>query len=103
MTDQQPLGQRFSFGDPFQAPGFEIVGVVGDSKYYDLREKPQPMAFTSAWQLRNDGAYPGDLVLRTSLTSSAIMPEVRPGTQRDRGPADRRKLHDSRPRDRTSL
>ena len=77
LPHQQPLGQRFSFGNPFQAPGFEIVGVVADSKYYDLRVEPEPMAFVAAWQLRGDDAYAGDLILRTPLASAAVMPEVR--------------------------
>ena len=40
-----PLGQHIEHGDPFKAPGFEIVGVVADAKFFDLREKAKPMVF----------------------------------------------------------
>jgi predicted permease len=50
LPNQNPLGRRISLGAPFKAPGFEIVGIVADSKYYDLHEKPQPMGFFSMWQ-----------------------------------------------------
>jgi hypothetical protein len=36
-----PLGQHMEDGAPFKAPGSEIVGVVGDSKFFDVREKPK--------------------------------------------------------------
>ncbi len=55
---QNPIGRRISLGSPFHAPGFEIVGVVADSKYYDLREKPQAdglpggLAITRRFRLR---------------------------------------------------
>lgn len=48
LLNQNPLGQHISLGDPFRAPGAEIVGVVADSKYYDLREPEQPMAWPSS-------------------------------------------------------
>jgi hypothetical protein len=37
-----PLGQHMEHGAPFRAPGSEIVGVVADSKFFDLRERPNP-------------------------------------------------------------
>jgi ABC-type antimicrobial peptide transport system permease subunit len=55
----------------------EIVGVVADSKYYDLRDQAKPMAFLAAWQLQGDSAYVGDLLLRTTGGTSGIVPQVR--------------------------
>jgi predicted permease len=77
LPNQNPIGRRIALGSPFRAPGMEIVGVVGDSKYYDLREKAPPMAFLAAWQLQGDDAYAGDLLLRTSGETSGISREVR--------------------------
>lgn len=77
LPNQNPIGRRISLGAPFRAPGIEIVGVVADSKYYDLRDKPKRMAFLAAWQLQGDDAYAGDLLLRTSGEPSGIVPEVR--------------------------
>lgn len=67
--NQNPLGRRISLGSPFKEPGFEIVGVVADSKYHDLREKVQPMGFFSIWQRPTSGF---ELVLRTSAAPEGI-------------------------------
>ena len=41
-----PVGHRFRLGGPeFEPPGMMIVGVVKNSKYTALDEKPSPMAF----------------------------------------------------------
>jgi macrolide transport system ATP-binding/permease protein len=77
LPTQNPIGRRISLGSPFRPPGIEIVGVVADSKYYDLRESAKPMAFLAAWQLEGDDAYAGDLLLRTSGEPSAITAAVR--------------------------
>src|SRR5439155_22387390 len=43
FADQNPIGQRFGFGRTSEY--IEIVGVVRDAKYHDLREKPIRMAY----------------------------------------------------------
>ncbi len=41
-----PLGRRFSLEEQYDASqSYEIVGVVGDSRYFGLRNKPVPMAY----------------------------------------------------------
>ncbi|MGC2659095.1 MAG: FtsX-like permease family protein [Bryobacteraceae bacterium] len=50
LPDQNPIGKRISLGSPFEEPGIEVVGVVADSKYYDLHEDAKPMAFFPIWQ-----------------------------------------------------
>jgi predicted permease len=77
FPNQNPIGRRFSIGSPFHAPGFQIVGVVADSRYYDLRERPKPMVFLAAWQLNGHFKFARDLLLRTNGSASAITPEVR--------------------------
>jgi macrolide transport system ATP-binding/permease protein len=86
LPNQNPIGRLFSFQTPFQAPGFEIVGIVGDSKYYDLRNLPKPMAFFSVWQpqpmegpngWQPEFAFAGDLLIRTSHGTSDIASAVR--------------------------
>jgi predicted permease len=42
---QSPIGHHFRLGAPFQPPGMTIIGVVGNSKYNTLDEKPVPLAF----------------------------------------------------------
>jgi predicted permease len=63
LPNQNPLGRHFSLGAPFKAPGAEIIGVVADSKYFDLREQAQPMAFFSIWQRPEAGI---EIILRTA-------------------------------------
>jgi predicted permease len=80
LPNQNPIGRRMSIGSPFKAPGAEIIGVVADSKYYNLREKPKPMAFFSLWQAGADkhlDAYAGELMIRTSRDPSGAIAEVR--------------------------
>ncbi len=50
LPNQNAIGRHMALGSPFKAPGAEIVGVVADSRFYDLREKAPPMVFFSLWQ-----------------------------------------------------
>ena len=69
-----PVGQHIEHGAPFKAPGAEIVGVVGDSKFFGLREEPKPMVFYPLSQ-KNDHSF--ELVLRTAADPNGIASEVR--------------------------
>jgi len=80
LPNQNPIGRHLSFGAPFQAPGAEIVGVVADSRYYNLRDEPKPMVFTAIWQAGPDrrlDPYAGELLIRTSHDPSGAAGEVR--------------------------
>ena len=48
--NENPIGKRF--GDLGQASSgrYQIVGVVGDAKYGEVREQTQPMVFHPLWQ-----------------------------------------------------
>jgi predicted permease len=39
LGGENPIGRRFGFGDKTTATDYEIVGVVGDTKYSDLRRE----------------------------------------------------------------
>ncbi len=79
FPNQSPIGRHFSLGAVFQPPGAEIIGVAADSKYYKLSEKPEPMAYFSAWQSGAGGteAYVGELLIRTSHDALGAAAEVR--------------------------
>ncbi len=47
FNGQNPIGKRFGIGDT--PAGTEIVGVVADAKYNNLRQEPIPMAYYP-WQ-----------------------------------------------------
>ena len=69
-----PIGQHIEHGAPFKAPGSEIVGVVGDSKFFDLRETPKPMVF---YPLSQKQVHSFELVLRTAADPNGVASEVR--------------------------
>ncbi len=74
LPNQNPIGRRMMLGSPFKEPGVEIIGVVADSKYYDLRQEAEPMAFFPIWQRPVTGF---ELVLHTSGAPSGVTNEVR--------------------------
>lgn len=77
LPHQYPIGRRISLGSPFEPPGAEIVGVAADSKYYDVSEKAEPMAYFSAWQSAGRDAYANELLVRTSRDAPGAAAEVR--------------------------
>ena len=74
MPKTNPLGQHISHGEPFKAPGTEIVGVVASSKFYDLRESPQPMVF---YPISQQPVNSFELVLRTAADPDSVATEAR--------------------------
>jgi len=72
---ENPLGKRFgeSEADGFRprSPGFEIIGVVRDTKYSDLRREIHPMMYTP------QSAGGASFELRTAADPQAILPAVR--------------------------
>src|SRR5262249_47687087 len=82
---QDPIGKRFGFGgEPEKARDLEIVGVVEDAKYDDIREDPVPTAFLPLLQApRNPiGVVTGtdfaDVIeIRTTGQPTALASEVR--------------------------
>ncbi|HKP35590.1 MAG TPA: ABC transporter permease [Pyrinomonadaceae bacterium] len=87
LNGASPVGHRLrlpqSTTDPERV--YEIVGLVNDTKYGDLREEFQPIVFSAAAQVR--GAGPGIQVLIRSRLSEAetvaavkrTLSEVNPG------------------------
>jgi predicted permease len=64
---ESPLGRHFGLDGPKSAGTIEIVGVVKDVKYQDLREKPAPIFYRAFRQAQHFGGMvlairsPGDL------------------------------------------
>ena len=65
---ENPLGKLFGTEMP---PGYEIVGVVRDTKYADLRQEIPPMVYSPQ---RGQGAT---FELRTAADPRAILPAIR--------------------------
>jgi predicted permease len=71
VGDRNPLGLHFGGTDP-NDPQYEIVGVVGDTKYEDLRADIAPTGFIP---IESKGG--ASFELRTAGDPSALIPTVR--------------------------
>jgi predicted permease len=69
---RSPVGKRLTF-DLDDKP-YEIVGVVGDAKYNDIREAPPHTIYLDTFQ---ESRISSQITLRTSLDPDAVAPEVR--------------------------
>jgi predicted permease len=70
-----PVGRHFINGDkPDSTRNFEIVGMVRDSKYFDIREAIEPMVYVPMWRL---GANGTTLCIRTTGWPEQLVSAVR--------------------------
>ncbi len=70
-----PLGFHIGFGGPSSKPDMEIVGVVEDAKYENLREDVPRQVFVAYQQA--DWASEMTVYVRTSLPSEAMFATIR--------------------------
>jgi predicted permease len=64
FAGQNPIGRRFSRSDKFQMDNsFEIVGVVKDANYFNLRKAVDSMFYIPSWR---DGASINTISVRTA-------------------------------------
>ena len=76
-----PIGRRFSLdGDPKNQRWIEIVGVVGDTRYTNLKEESQAVHFDLYNQLQQIGG--ATYTIRTQMSPEAITPSLRAAIQR---------------------
>ena len=75
---QNPVGRTFTFDDETDggAP-LEIVGVIGDFKSGDAREKPEPAVYRPILQIQEQGAYSNTVHIRTIGDPTPLIPQVR--------------------------
>ncbi|MEQ1354557.1 MAG: ABC transporter permease [Candidatus Acidiferrum sp.] len=76
--DANPIGKHFTIDRDWKGFGddqpFEIVGVVGDAKYYEIREPTNRTIFLSSFLAGNVSSL---FALRTSVEPAAVEGEVR--------------------------
>jgi predicted permease len=78
FKDQNPIGRTFSFDDDSdQQQWIEIIGVVGDLKGEDAREKPEPTVYRPILQVQDQGAYACTIHIRTVSDPTPITGQVR--------------------------
>jgi predicted permease len=76
-----PIGKRIGFGDNPNTPTpIEIIGVVADSKYTDVRDDIQQQAFFPYLELRSPGAF--TVYARTTQPPDAMFGTIRQLVQR---------------------
>ena len=66
-----PIGQRFDVDPSSGFPGYQVVGVVGDTRV-SLFKEPAPMVYPLY-----ESGLTGSLILRTRLRATAVAPELR--------------------------
>ena len=74
---QAVLGRRLCFGDTWSASKtWEIVGVVRDARYFDVRGSVEPMIYQPLYR-QTDGFSAGTLCTRTSGDPRSIVETIR--------------------------
>lgn len=78
FKDQNPIGRTFSFDDDTdKGAAVQIVGVVGDIKRDDVRDKPDPTVYRPIFQVQEQGAYTATIHIRTQADPTPLTPQVR--------------------------
>jgi predicted permease len=77
--DRDPLGRRLRFGQNANLPWLSIVGIVKDIKHDGLEVDGVPHIYVSMYQRQGRVL---SIVLRTSLPTSVLEPQIRHEVQR---------------------
>ena len=73
--NEDPIGKRFKFADSVRT----IVGVVGDVRMRGLEQQSEPQVYLAHKQMQDGQSFfnPKDLVIRTSIPATTLIPAVR--------------------------
>jgi predicted permease len=74
VEGENPVGKRFWVEATPSSPAtlYEIVGLVRDAKYQDLREAPSPVVFLPLYQASRHGEY-DSILARANAPMSALI------------------------------
>jgi predicted permease len=75
--DQNPIGRRLTFEADSDKDDFEIVGVIGDSKYDSAKEKADRTVFRPILQVQDQQAFNNVIELRTAGDPLGLTAQVR--------------------------
>jgi len=74
---KSPLGRHFDVGKPKDTGEYEIVGVLRDAQFHDVKEKIKPMVFPAILQDTSQTALSGGVILRTTGDPASMAATVR--------------------------
>ena len=78
FKDQNPIGRNFTFDDETDVGQMlEVVGVVGDVKTADAREKQEPAVYRPILQIADEAAYSVNVQVRTAGDPESFTQAVR--------------------------
>jgi predicted permease len=78
FKDQNPIGRTFTFDDETDNGALmEIIGVVGDIKSGDARDKPEPAVYRPILQIQEQAAYSVTIHVRTIADPTPLTGQVR--------------------------
>ena len=78
FKDQNPVGRNFTFDDETDnGQMLEIIGVVGDVKTEDAREKQDPAVYRPILQIADEAAYTVNVQIRTAGDPNSFTQSVR--------------------------
>ena len=78
LNGANPIGVRFRLDSYIGKPSatHEIVGLVKDTKYRDLREKPIPLVYVAAAQDDRPDNFP-QFLIRSTLPPRTVLPSIK--------------------------
>ncbi len=77
FPNQNPLGRRLTFEEDSDKDDFEIVGVIGDSKYRSVKRKAERTVYRPIFQVQDEQTFPNVFELRTVGDPLSLSAEVR--------------------------
>ena len=77
FPNQNPVGRRLTFEEDSDKDDFEIVGVIGDSKYSSAKKKADRTVFRPILQVQDELAFANVFELRTAGDPLNLAGEVR--------------------------
>jgi predicted permease len=77
FKDQNPIGRTLSADDDDNRKTLEIVGVIGDIKTADAREKQDPALYRPILQIADESAYTVNIEVRTNGDPNSFTNAVR--------------------------
>jgi predicted permease len=77
LPGHNPLGHRFDIGKAKNTGEYEIVGVLHDAQFHDVKESIKPMAFLSMLQDTSQAAMSAEVILRTTGDAASMAVPLR--------------------------